>query len=263
MINHLCISVCLSLVALPSFALEILPPDPKPLAIVNGKPISQQQLEMFQKELATEKPVESSVLLEEMIQLELIQQEAHRLGLDQNPRILRKLEFFKIKLLTKEVTNRALSKLTITDGMVQAKYDQLLAKSNMVEYHARHILSENEQDSLTILSQLNSGQSFIELAKQKSTDSSAQSGGDLGWFNASSMSPVFMKVVEKLNKAQYNKQPVKTEYGWHIIYLEDTRKLPAPPVNEVKEEISKILKGKFLESYLAKLRAAADIKIPE
>jgi len=235
------------------------------LATVNGQPIKQSLLDQYSDMWKSKgERNNQSNMLTELVQIELIRQEALKLGLDKDPAVQKDLQLLKMKLYIREVTNRAIANFPISDDMVQQKYNQLLASTNLTEYKAKHILSEKKDDALAIiaaLKQSNDSKTFTTLAQQKSIDPSGQTGGDLGWFNAASMDPAFITAVKALKKGAYSQTPAHTQYGWHTILLEDTRTINPPPLTEVKSQLIEIIKGKHLERYLAALKEKATIEI--
>lgn len=125
-----------------------------------------------------------------------------------------------------------------TDDEVRAEYDKRIASMPKTQYKARHILVGGEDAAKSIIAQLRKGAKFEDLAKAQSLDSSKSSGGDLGWFNASGMVKPFADAVAALKKGEVTATPVKTEYGWHVIRLDDTRDTPVPPLDQVKHRSS-------------------------
>ncbi|MDQ2695310.1 MAG: peptidyl-prolyl cis-trans isomerase [Pseudomonadota bacterium] len=129
------------------------------------------------------------------------------------------------------------------------------------EYKARHILVESEDKAKSLIEDLNKGADFSELAKTNSTDSSAAGGGDLGWFTTDMMVQPFGATVAQLEKGKYTEAPVQTQFGWHVIVLDDVRDVTPPPLEELRPQISQMLQGRMINDYLAKLREKAQVEI--
>ncbi|MCU7959794.1 MAG: peptidylprolyl isomerase [gamma proteobacterium symbiont of Bathyaustriella thionipta] len=144
---------------------------------------------------------------------------------------------------------------------VQQRYQELIAKMPKSEFKARHILLEKEDEAKAVIAELDTGADFAELAKQKSTGPSASSGGDLGWFSAGRMVKPFSDATAKLEKGTYTKEPVKTQFGWHVILLEDQRETAPPPLKEVRAQIVQGMQKEILASYIDDLRKNANIEV--
>ncbi len=136
-----------------------------------------------------------------------------------------------------------------------------MAEVSFTEYNVQHILTESEEDARKIVDELGGGADFAELARQKSMDQSAEAGGDLGWLRASELPPAFRQAVTTMDKAGYTKEPVQTQFGWHIVRLADIRDVPPPPFEEVKERVRSIMQRKQIQDYLAGLRQQAKVEL--
>lgn len=240
----------------------------KTLVTVNGTDISEESLQRYQQQRGT--PSDSNpaqqrqAMLEELINFELIYQDALKNEVD-------KKDEFK-KVLEKEIANMRKGMLAnymlrqraettvVTDDDLKKEYEK--QKSNMVtkEFMASHILLESEKEAKDIIGQLDGGADFAKLAKEKSTGPSAPNGGDLGWFSPKQMVKPFSDAVASLDKDQYTKTPVKTDYGWHVILKTGSRETAAPAFADLKEQLRMRLKNKLVELYIGELRKGADIK---
>ena len=135
---------------------------------------------------------------------------------------------------------------------------------SLKEYKARHILTTTETEAQAVIAQLNKGANFATLAKEKSIDtSSAQNGGELGWFSPDQMVKPFADAVEKLKKGSYTQTPVHTQYGWHVILLQDVRAVQPPPFDEVKDQVRGIMQNRIIGEYIDGLRKKAKIQIEQ
>ena len=128
------------------------------------------------------------------------------------------------------------------------------------EYHARHILVDDQAAAEAITKELKGGADFAKLAAKRSKDSSSKSGGDLGWFTLDTMVPPFANAVKAMQPGQLTEQPVQSQYGWHVIKLEETRATSAPPFDEVKDRVKMIVQRKKLQTHLEDLRKAAQVE---
>jgi peptidyl-prolyl cis-trans isomerase C len=236
----------------------------KEIAAVNGEAISEAALKAFiaQKQQAQSKtPTDPDSALQELINLELLKQQAEKDGLDKRPEFINNAKLQRARLLVNLYLKDYIQSLNFTDEQLKQEYQTQIAGLPNQEYKARHILSKTEDEAKAIIKELDNGADFAKLAKEKSTGPSGPQGGDLGWFRPGSMVPPFSQAVQSMQKGQHSKTPVKTKFGWHVILLEDTRELSPPPFEEVKDKIKAILVNKALQDRISELRAKADIKI--
>ena len=246
-------------------------PQPGPdtvVATVGGEPITEADLAFAAEDIGADLnqiPQEQirAVLLSQMIDLKLMAQAGEKQGLTED-------QLFKLRLnyLTDRALRRAYSKLAISDTItpeaVKAEYDkQVAAIPDEDEIHARHILVSTEDDAKAIKAQLDGGADFIELAKAKSIEpNAAQSGGDLGYFKRGVMVKPFADAVFAMQVGQIS-DPVQTQFGWHIIKVEDRRPAAKPTLEEMTQQIGQQLYvAKYRETFDA-LRKAATIDIPD
>jgi len=257
-------------ILLPAFAATaiLLSPlghaaDDKALATVNGKPITQQEYDTFVREhtKGNSGKVDQKKVLDEMISRELVYQDAIKQGLDKDPAVLKKLQELKVNLVLGAAIDKAMSKATVTDAELKKMYDSKVADFNVKEYKARHILLKSKDEAEKVITQLDMGADFGELAKKKSTGPTGKKGGELGWFAPQQMVPEFSDAVTKLDKGKYTKKPVQTKFGWHVIQLEDTRQAEPPKFEAVKPQLKHLAQQKHVNDYLESLKAKADIKI--
>jgi len=167
-----------------------------------------------------------------------------------------------VNILFSALAQRYLKDHGPTDAEIRAEYDAKVAAAPKNEYRARHILVKAEDEAVAndVIAKLGKGAKFDDLAKQYSIDPSKSQGGELGWFAPGSMAPEFSAAVMNLKKGDYTKSPVKTQFGWHVIQLEDTRPVTAPPYEQVKDRIAAMLKDKKLREYVEELRKQAKVE---
>ncbi len=151
---------------------------------------------------------------------------------------------------------------TVTPDEVKARYDkEVAALPKQEEVHARHILVKTEDEAKDVIKELDAGKDFAELAKEKSTDPNKADGGDLGYFTKDRMVPEFEDAAFALEKGTYSKTPVKTQFGFHVIKVEDKRDAPPPPFEQVKEQVRQlVMRDKYLE-LLAKAKETSKVEI--
>ncbi|MFK5948292.1 MAG: peptidylprolyl isomerase [Methylococcales bacterium] len=233
------------------------------VAVVNGKYISKATLAGIESELNKRQPGQSfpkEKLVEELIQRELLLQEALKKKLDKTVKYTTQLETIKTGLLTQAAVEDFLKSNPITDADIKAEYDKNVAASG-TEYKARHILVKTEEEANNIIAELSKGADFAELAKTKSTGPSGPQGGDLGWFAAGQMVAPFSEAVIALEDNKFTLTPVKTQFGYHVILREGSRAQTPPPFESVKERIRPMLQRKKMQSFLTELRQQAKVEI--
>lgn len=236
----------------------------KILATVNEKNITESALMRYQKRRGIPKdmPAEQQrkIMVEELINRELIYQDAVAKELDQKPDVLAELEVMRKNLIASAMLKNVSNTATFTDDELKKQYEEFSEKLAMQEYKARHILLDNENTAKDIIKKLDKGSDFAKLAEEYSIGPSNTKGGDLGWFKPGEMVKPFADAVIALPDATYTKTPVKTDFGWHVILREQARKVPAPPYEDMKEQIKMRMQNAQVESYIESLRKKAKIE---
>lgn len=238
------------------------------IATVNGVAVNQLTASLLrqermgrgmQQDASTEDAVRDS-----LITAEIMAQEAVSKGLDKNPTVQAVLELQRKEILGKLLLEDYADKHPVAEDRLKAEYDRIKAKSGDTEYLTRHILVDDEKLAKEIAGKLGGKKpaKFEDLAKKHSKDSSAAKGGELGWMAPANLVPEFSAAMVKLKKGETTKEPVKTQFGWHIIRLEDSRKLEFPAYEKVKNRISGQLIQQDIRKYLAELRTTAKVDIP-
>ena len=241
---------------------ETVAPDADTLVVINGTPITRADVFAYtglEGSPASDRP---DGVLDELINLELLRQEAVAQGIDQEMEIRMILRNMEISLLASEVIERRAREMQFSDAEIQAEYDAQVATHTAIEYRARHILVEKEAEALQLIAALADGADFAGLAAAHSVDASASEGGDLGWFASGQMIPAFSAVVEALEPGEFTPEPVQTRFGWHVILLEDIREAAPPPLAQVRQQIEEILQARALRAFMDALRADAEIDFP-
>ncbi len=238
------------------------------IASINDKQLTMRDFEIYISRRMQDDPTAVSnpaAMLNELINKELLYQEAMSKGIDKREDVIIRVQQEKEGIIVGALVQEQLADVDLSKTALQTEYDALTADMALNEYNARHILVATEEESKAIIAELDNGADFIELAKTKSTGPSATKGGDLGWFQAEAMVPPFADAVKSMAKGEVTKTAVKTRFGWHIIKLEDSRELEKPGFEESKERVKAILANKAAQDYLTGLRekATIDIKNPE
>ncbi|RMD69742.1 MAG: peptidylprolyl isomerase [Gammaproteobacteria bacterium] len=236
------------------------------VAVVNGFPITKDLLRLYasvQKSARPQAKLDEKTLLENLINLVILAQDAEKKGLEKRPEVQSQLAFQRINILASADLREILQKQAFSEEELKKEYERLVSqiKGEEKEYKARHILVESKEEAEAIIKALEEGKDFAELAKEHSIDPSAQKGGELGWFTAKQVVKPFAEAVAKLKPGEYTKEPVKTRFGWHIIQLEEVRTLAPPTFEESKKSIEAYLESKKVNEYLQKLREQAHIEI--
>lgn len=233
------------------------------VAVVNGTYISKASLQELEQEVAQRNQGQQfpkDRLIEELVQRELLVQNALKNHLDESREFKDRLASVKKSLLYQAALQNYLKTHPISDEEIKSEYDSKTTAAE-TEYKARHILVKTEEDAKKLIEELNKGADFIELAKSKSTGPSGPQGGDLGWFTAERMVSPFSEAVKVMENGQYSAKPVQTQFGWHVILREDSRTQTPPPFESVKEQIRPMLQREKLQTMLADLRKQAQIEI--
>lgn len=235
------------------------------IAVVNGTYISKATFDNLEKEIAERSQGQAfpkEKLLEELIQRELLIQDAVQKQLDKTPDVVARLDEAKKSILTQAEIQNFMKTNPVTDADIKAEYDSKVGGNNNTEYKARHILVKTEDEAKKLIAELDKGADFAKLANKNSLDGKeAQNGGDLGWFVAGQMVEPFSKAVIALEKGKYTKAPIQTQFGWHVILREDSRAQTPPPLEAVKEQLMPMLQRKKVQDMLETLRKTAKVEI--
>lgn len=234
------------------------------IATVNGAPITQTELEVYtgQRKPPSSAPEANSeeVVMKELISLELMRQSGVEQGLDKQPMVIATIDQQKRTALAGAAIQSFMTSNPTSDEDAKKLYDEQMGEP-MKEFKARHILVKEQEEAEAIIKLLDSGSDFSELAREKSTGPSGPSGGELGWFSAKQMVAPFSAAAAGLEKGQYTKTPVETQFGWHVIILDDSRETAPPPFDDVKDRIKMLLMNQQLQQHVEAMRTAATIEI--
>ncbi|MDB5812168.1 MAG: peptidylprolyl isomerase [Betaproteobacteria bacterium] len=235
------------------------------VAKVNGKEIPQSRADFVIKANGGQGQPDSPELRtrvrEVLIRNELLAQEAAKKGLDKTPDFLTQIELNRQEALVNAFIQDYVKNNPVTDEAVKAEYDRAKSQAGDMEYKARHILVKDEAEAKQIIAQIKKGGSFDKIAAQKSQDpGSKDKGGDLDWAPGGRYVPPFAEALKKLKKGQMTDTPVQTQFGWHVIKVDDERAMKIPPLEEVRPQITQGLQRQALEKYIAELRTKAKIE---
>jgi peptidyl-prolyl cis-trans isomerase C len=233
------------------------------IARVNGVDIKAGDLALADEDIGSNLPMTGDArrdyLTRYLTDMQVIVQAADAKKLGENEDFQRHLAYARNKLLMEKFLQTE-GKASVSDAALHQLYDELTKQmAGEKEVHARHILVETEDEAKAILAELKNGGDFVALAKQKSKDPSSSDGGDLGYFTKDRMVPEFADVAFKLQPGQIS-DPVKTEFGWHIIKVEDKRNREIPEFDKVKDQLENMVARKALSEAVAKLRSEAKIE---
>lgn len=233
-------------------------------ATVNGKAIKQSLVDAIVKEALANGAKDDGNLkaniVNQLINNELLIQEAQKAGIDKQTDFLAKQELRNRELLANTYLQDYLSKNPIDDKTLQGEYDKFKAQMGDKEYKASHILVKTEQEAKDVVAQLSRNADFARIAREKSQDpGSKDKGGDLGWFPPAAMVKPFSDAVSKLQKGLYTTVPVQTQFGWHVIRLDDIRDSQPPAFDKVKEDLRKNMQKQKLQKLITDLQAKAKI----
>ena len=235
------------------------------VAIVNGKAVPTTRLDSLAQQVAKSgRPVTPEIqaqLREEVIAREIFMQEAEKQGLSSSDDYKVQMELARQTILIRALFADYQKKNAVTDAELKVEYDKFVAANGGKEYKARHILVDKESDAKAIIASLKKGAKFEDIAKKQSKDSgSGAKGGDLDWANPSSYVAEFTEALIKLNKGQMTDTPVKTQFGYHIIRVDDIRTAQLPPFEEIKAQIAQQLEQQRLVAYQQGLRDKAKVE---
>lgn len=236
-------------------------------AMVNGNPISESRVDMFVAKRAAQGQPDSAesrkMIIDYLSTQMLLAQEAFKKGLDKSPETLEQIDLARQSILTNAFVQDYFATAAVSDEALHAEYDKIKTQMAGTEYKARHILVEKEADAKAIIAKLKKDvKAFDALAKEKSKDTGSKDrGGDLGWFDPRGMVPEFSAAVAKLEKGKFTEVPVKSQYGYHVILLEDSRAKQAPEFDKIKDSLKHQVQQENLKKLIDDIKAKAKIEI--
>ncbi|MBN2885661.1 MAG: peptidylprolyl isomerase [Chromatiaceae bacterium] len=235
------------------------------IATVNGTDyrldvFRQFYLERLQQTPGGNSPEAQERIFDEFMNLVVTSQEAAKRNLEGSREVQAALELQRIKVLSSAALTLMAEELEPSEKELRETYDQLVAQAaERTEYKARHILVKDEAEAKKLIKQLDKGADFAELAREHSLGPTGKNGGDLDWFDAGKMVPPFAEAVAALKPGTYTKSPVQTQFGWHIIELEETRSPTPPSFEDAKPQITNLVKRQQIAERIAEMRNNAKI----
>jgi peptidyl-prolyl cis-trans isomerase C len=239
---------------------------PGNVAVVNGRPIAESVLRVYalasaRKNLDDLTAAERGQLVDDLIGVELLRQEAEKDGIANSRTVAAQLELQRLQFLARAMATNSLEKNPATEAELRSLYDENLPRLAGREFKARHILVETKGEADGVIGELRGGKAFAALAEERASGPTGPNGGDLGWFTADSMVAPVADAVSVMQVGSYSTEPVQTEFGFHVLLLEDARQQEPPPLEDVRNELAGAVERKRLEDYLLSLRGGATVSL--
>ena len=234
------------------------------IATVNGVAIPKNRVDAIVRAQETQgrkdTPELRAAIRENLISLEVIGQEANRKGLNKNPDTVAQIEVTRANILAQAFHADYLKQHPVSETTLKAEYEKIKSSMGDKEYKARHILVEKESEAKEIIEKLKKGEKFAELAKTSKDAGSKDQGGDLDWNAPGGFVKPFSDAMVKLEKGKYTETPVQSQFGWHVIQLEDVRPAKFPDYDQVKPKLEERLREQMFQQAVADLRAKAKVE---
>jgi peptidyl-prolyl cis-trans isomerase C len=242
-------------------------PTPRTLVEVNGEAVKDTHFLVYRAQRGSQgQQMDQQAqlgLLNELVNTVMIAQDAVKQGLDKHPELQAAVDVARYRILAEAAVEQYLRDHPVEEKDIEALYKANYADAKLTEYKARHILLKTEDEAKAVIAELDKGADFAELAKTKSTGPSGPNGGDLGWFEGGQMVKPFADAVATMKKGGHSAQPVQTQFGWHVIKLEDSRPQTPPKLDEVRGQLSEDLQRDHVADFIRDIRAKADVKVME
>jgi peptidyl-prolyl cis-trans isomerase C len=246
----------LGLVALPAMAQNV--------AKVNGQPIPQIYMDVIVKEQVAQGLPDNEQLRQavkdELIRRAVIAEQAKKAGLDKSPEVKAEMELARQGVLVRAYLKDFVAKNPVSEEEIKNAYAKITAMYSGDEFHTRHILVEKEEEAKDIIAKLGKGASWDELVKQSQDPGSKDRGGDLGWVTPDMFVPDFGTALGKMQKGETSKTPVKTQFGYHVIHVDDVRPQSPPPLEQIRPQIEQQLQQQKIQKHLEELVAKAKVE---
>ena len=251
--------------ALASALLAAFPASAQNVAVVNGQPIPKARVDALAQQIERSgrkiTPEMQPQLKDEVVAREIFMQEAKKRGLEKTDEFKNQMDLARQTILIRDLFADQQKKHPVTDADMKAEYDKVVAANSGKEYKASHILFEKEDDAKAAIAAIKKGAKFEDIAKKESKDPvSGANGGVLGWANPNGYVKEFSEGLSKLKKGEMTQEPVKTQFGWHVIRMDDIRDAQAPSFEEVKPKIAEQMQQKKLAEFQQELRAKAKVE---
>ena len=254
--SRLAIALLAGFLSLPALAQSV--------ATVNGVAIPASRADAMIAEQraqgAPDSPQLKEAVREELIRREVLGQEAARKGLDKKAEVQAQMDVMRQAILIRAYLQDYVKANPVTDAELRAEYESIKSRMGDKEYKARHLLLESEVEAMAAIAKLQEGAKIEDLATDSRDPGSKDRGGDLGWNNPGSFVKPFSEALTQLQKGRFTTTPVKTDFGYHVILLEDVRPLKAPSFDEVKPQLQQRLQQQKIEKHVLELRSKAKVQ---
>jgi peptidyl-prolyl cis-trans isomerase C len=236
------------------------------VAVVNGKPIAESVLRIYvltteRKNLEDLTPDERTRVIDDLIGLELLAQQAEKDGLTASRTLAAQVELQRLRLIANAAASDHVEKNPPSEAALKAIYDENLPLLASQQYKARHILVTTQDEAASVIAQLRQGADFAALARERADGPTGPNGGQLDWFTLESMPGPFAAAVQTLAVGAYTTEPVQTEFGFHVILLDETRQQEPPALDDIRQDLASAAQRKQLDDYIKSLRAAAKVTV--
>lgn len=232
------------------------------IASVNGVAITEPELKLLlQTRQSAGQTVSRESGINELIGIELLRQQAIADRLHEDEMLAAQMNRESMQVLATAVVRKFMQSLSINDQDIFTEYNNYTTTLSNKEYKVRHILSKTQRESENNIDDLNKGAAFADLAKNRSSDPSGEQGGEIGWITPQTVVEPFGKALAKLEPGQYSKEPVHTDYGWHVILVEDTRPLAPPTLDSIRNQLKNAIINRQIKAYIEGLRTNAKIEL--
>jgi peptidyl-prolyl cis-trans isomerase C len=235
------------------------------VATVNGEPIPESLFRVYALNAARKDPDqmtpdEREAVIEDLLRFKLLEAEARERGLPGERTIAAELELQRLNVIARSMALRYIEENPATDAELQKVYDENLERLAPSEFKARHILVETTEEASAVIDQLSQGADFASLAASRADGPTGPNGGDLGWFSAASMAQPIVQAVQTMTVGSHSTEPVQSEFGYHVLLLEDTRRSEPPTLEAVRAELQSVVDRQKLDAFVRSLRSAAVVE---
>lgn len=232
------------------------------IAVVNGDKIMKSTLDGYLEILKKQGKTDSQAAVDDLVATEIALQEAKKTDILERAASKKAISDYTRNILLQTWTKEKIESFEVDDAAIKEAYDERVANLASKEFNARHILVKTEDEAKAVIKEaMADGADFAAIAKEKSTGPSGSNGGSLGWFKAQTMVPAFSNAVKEMKKGDISKEPVKTQFGYHVIKLEDSRDAKLPTLESLKPQLERVISQKKMLAYMEGLKKTADIKI--
>jgi len=231
------------------------------IATVNGDKIMKSTLDGYMAILKKSGKGDRNAAVNDLVATEIALQEAKKTDILDRPETKKMISDFTRNVLLKTWTKEKVESFDIKDDAIKAAYDERVTKLASKEFNARHILVKTEDEAKAVIKEVSGDADFAKVAKEKSTGPSGSNGGSLGWFKAQTMVPAFANAVKAMSKGDVSKEPVKTQFGYHVIKLEDSRDAKVLTLESLKPQLTRVISQKKMLAFTENLKKGADVKL--